>query len=222
MDPTQTLELQDRILLATLPNVVFDGWTDHALRGGAAAAEIAPELVLHAFPGGSRDLAEHFAGWADRVMIEALAAQNLEGLKTPERIKRAIRLRLEALTPHREALRRLTIWMGLPTNAALAARVIYRSVDTLWFAVGDTATDFSFYTKRALLAGVFSSTILYWLADDSEDFARTWDFLERSMSNIVDVGKGLAKCGDLGQVLNWLPSPVRFARHLRKRAAGQE
>ena len=82
MDGNGITQLRDRLLEATLPNILFDGWTDHALRNGARAAGVAPELVLHAFPDGARDLALHFADWADRRMIERYAAEDTATLQS--------------------------------------------------------------------------------------------------------------------------------------------
>ena len=40
----------------------------------------------------------------------------------------------------------------MPQNVPLGLRLLYETVDGIWYAVGDQATDFSFYTKRASLA----------------------------------------------------------------------
>jgi hypothetical protein len=50
--------------------------------------------------------------------------------------------------------------LAWPGNAALAARCIGRTIDALWHAAGDRAADFSWYTKRATLAGVYAATPL--------------------------------------------------------------
>ncbi len=213
-------ELKDRLLVETLPNVLFDGWTDHALRGGAASAGISPELTLHAFPEGVTDLVQHFADWTNRTMIAAYGAEDTETLGISARVALAIRLRLQALDEHREAVRSWLTWLALPNHAPMAPRLLHKTVDEIWYLVGDRATDFSYYTKRTLLAGVYSTTVLYWLGDESEGHAATWDFLERSLKATTGVSKTMAKAGGLGQFLDYLPSPVRFARQFRRRAAG--
>src|SRR3546814_8607904 len=81
----------------------------------------------------------------------------------------------------------------MPQNGPLAAKLLYRTVDAIWYACGDTATDYNFYTKRALLAGVYSSTLLYWLNDRSEGFAATWAFLDRRIGEVLKVAGQLGK-----------------------------
>ncbi len=65
----------------------------------------------------------------------------------------------------------------------LGLKLLYRTVDAIWYAAGDTSTDFNFYTKRATLAGVYSST-RHWLNDRSEGSEATWGFLDRRIDNV--------------------------------------
>jgi ubiquinone biosynthesis protein COQ9 len=59
----------------------------------------------------------------------------------------------------------------------------------MWYAAGDTSTDFNFYTKRATLAGVYSSTLLYWLNDRSPGSEATWGFLDRRIDDVMKIEK---------------------------------
>ena len=63
-----------------------------------------------------------------------------------------------------------------------------RSVDAIWHAAGDRSADFSWYTKRAILAAVWTSTLLYWLRDTSEDDAATLAFLDRRLAGVGRIG----------------------------------
>ena len=88
--------------------------------------------------------------------------------------------------PHREAVHRGLTWLSLPQNALLGTRLLYRTVDDI-SAVGDKSVDFSFYTKRGLLAGVIGSTMLCWLDDQSEDAAETKSFLRRRIADVMKI-----------------------------------
>jgi ubiquinone biosynthesis protein COQ9 len=221
MDFDTDLEtLKDEILLATLPNIVFDGWSPQSLRDGARAAGHGTLEVERAFPGGVPDLVEHFSIWADRRMVESLQSRDLSVLRVQERIALAVRLRLTLLEPYKEAVRRLVSYVALPQNTALGVRLLYRTVDEIWYAAGDTATDFNFYTKRALLGGVYSTTVLYWINDVSDESADTWGFLERRLHDVMRVGRTASRVGRLGGLIGRLPSPVRFARQFRRHALG--
>jgi ubiquinone biosynthesis protein COQ9 len=207
-------QMRDRLLLAILPHVPFDGWSARALAAGARDAGEPEVAVERFFPGGVKDVVAHFGDWADRQMVAALAAHDPAALRLRERVALAVRLRLEALAPHREAVRCALAWLALPNNAPRAVRALWRTVDAIWYAVGDRSADFSFYTKRALLAGVVSATTLYWLEDGSEGFAATWSFLER---RIADVMRIPALKGRVERLASRLPDPLRILRTARRR-----
>ena len=52
----------------------------------------------------------------------------------------------------------------------LGMKLLYSTVDAMWRAAGDTSTDFNFYTKRAILSAVYSSTLMRWLAPQVSPF----------------------------------------------------
>ena len=154
-------EERDRLLAAALAHVPFDGWSAAALEGGARDLDADPGMAAVVFPGGGRQACAHFSRWADRAMTRAVEPDDLAGLRVHERIAFLVGARFDALAPHREAVRRGLTLLALPRNAALASRLLYRTVDDVWHAAGDRSADFSFYTKRGLLAGVIASTTLY-------------------------------------------------------------
>lgn len=72
--------------------------------------------------------------------------------------------------------------------------------DDVWHAAGDKSTDYNWYTKRGLLAGVYTATELYMLTDYSPEFADTWDVLDRRLQDVMTIGKLLGQvkpCAEL-------------------------
>jgi ubiquinone biosynthesis protein COQ9 len=178
-----------RLLEAILPHVAFDGWTHAALRAAAADADIDEIQARNAFPGGPPELIEAFSAETDRRMLAELDKRDLAALRLRDRVYTGVRLRLELLDPHREAVARALSFLALPVYAPLAAKCLYRTVDAIWRAAKDTSTDHSFYTKRLLLSGVYSSTVLFWLNDGSEGRAETWAFLDRRIDDALRLGR---------------------------------
>jgi ubiquinone biosynthesis protein COQ9 len=160
-------------LLATIP---FEGWTIAALRSAAG-----PDADL-LFPGGATDMVEAFCDLADRRMAGSYTEPRL-----PDRVRAVIAQRLARNRPHKEAIRR-----GLAVMAAhpsLGARCTARTVDAIWHEAGDRSADFSWYTKRAILTGVYGATLLFWLRDDSEADAATLAFLDRRLAGVGQIGR---------------------------------
>ena len=141
------------------------------------------------FPGGIPEMIEQVSDAADAAMVHALLETPLETMKVRDRIAFAVRTRIEYFSPHRETARRTVGWLAMPQNAALGARLAGRTVDRMWRGIGDVSTDFNFYTKRALLLGVYGATFLYWLDDTSDGSDASWKFLDRRIADVLAVPK---------------------------------
>ena len=206
----------DRVALleATLEHAAFDGWSQKALDAGARDAGIPLDRALNAFPGGMAEMLAFYHEVEDRHMLEAMARANVSDMRVRDRIAFAVKTRLQRNMRHREAIKSACSFLAMPHNAALALRVLYRTVDAMWYGAGDNATDFNFYTKRALLAGVYSSTVLYWLNDRSTGAADSWAFLDRRIEEVMQVPKVLGK---VGAITNRLPNPFRVMQRVRPR-----
>ncbi|MGQ0742537.1 MAG: COQ9 family protein [Alphaproteobacteria bacterium] len=180
-------DIREAVLKAALPEIDRDGFTDDVLTRAGRAAGFKPIEVNSAFPSGAAGLVEEFSNWADARMASRMKRAEEKG--TRARVTAAVRARLEAMAPHKEAARRAAFFLAMPQNAVLATRLLYRTVDAMWRAAGDRSTDFSFYTKRATLAGVYGATLLYWLGDTSEDHRNTWPFLHHRISDVMSFEK---------------------------------
>jgi len=209
IDDTPLAELRPLLVAALLPNVPFDGWTVQARDAAADAKGIDRDIAAMALPD-SAAMIDAYIAYADAGMVAAMG--DCAGLKVRDRIRLALRSRLEAATPDREAVRRALAILAQPQNAGLAARSLWRTADTMWRAAGDTATDFNHYSKRAILGAVYSASLLYWLDDDSDDQAATWAFIDRRIDGIMAFEKTKASAQ---KALAWLPNPARFLGRLR-------
>lgn len=209
---TPTEKLRDKILREALPHIAFDGWTDKALKEAAERAGADDAELKAAFPRGVPDALVYFSSEADRQMTEAVEAANLKTMKVRERVTFAVRKRIEAVAEQKEAARRAAAVFALPMHALDGATCVYRSVDAMWRAIGDTSTDFNFYTKRALLSGVYTTTMLYWFADNSDDAKDTWKFLDDRIANVMQIEKVKAQVEKLTE---GLPNPLTILGALR-------
>ena len=180
------------ILNAALMHVPFDGWSDAALAAGAADAGVEQHLVSALFPSGAIDAIALHSRLADTEMVAAFHVLP----EAPQKIHLAIRalvlLRLELANQNKDAVRRALTMLVLPAHAKLSAELLYETVDAMWRAAGNTDTGFSFYTRRATLAAVYSATLLAWLADNSGDMGKTVAFLDRRLANLAAMPRATA------------------------------
>jgi ubiquinone biosynthesis protein COQ9 len=203
---------REALIEAMLPDVPFDGWSRATLRRAARRIALPAAEAMALFPDGPADFAACFSRWADRRMLDRLESLPLDQLRVPERVALAINTRLEIVEPWREAVRRALTILALPQNAPLTLRLLYETVDGIWYAAGDSATDFSFYTKRATLAAIYAATLLYWLEDRSAGSADTRAFLDRRLAGVARFGEARHR---LQTALDRLPNPLRLLRPLR-------
>jgi ubiquinone biosynthesis protein COQ9 len=153
--------------------------------------------------------------WFDAVdiaMARAFPLERIDQLKVRERIRDLVLFRIETFGPRKEALRRALAVLALPQNAMTGARLAWRSSDRMWRIAGDRATDFNHYTKRGILSALYTSTMLVFLDDETEDIVTTRGFLDRRIDDVMKIEKLKASWRGSRQRL---PSLSRFLGRLR-------
>lgn len=208
-----TLDELKEALAPRIPgHAVFDGWGEKALAMAAAELGVPADRARLAFPGGAVEMIDAWFDAIDIAMARAFPPERIAALKIRERIRELVLFRLGEARPHKEALRKALMILGQPINAPRAAKLAWRAADRMWRLAGDTATDFNHYSKRAILTGVYGSTTLVWLDDESEGEAETRAFLDRRIGNVMQFEKWKAQWrqGSLRR-----PSLSRFLGRLR-------
>ncbi|MFB9149963.1 COQ9 family protein [Roseovarius ramblicola] len=203
-----------RLLEAAMPHVPFDGWSETTLRLAAADAGIDRAMVDAVCPRGAVDLALAWHEAGDAAMVAALEAADLGAMRFRDRVAFAVRTRLD-LVEDRELVRRGMTLFALPQYAGDGTRAMWRTADRIWTALGDTSQDINWYTKRATLSGVYGSTVLYWLGDESEGQARTWEFLDRRIEDVMQIEKFKAKARENRLVSGLMSGPLGFLSRVR-------
>ena len=192
-------------------HAAFDGWGERAIAMAAEEIGVPADRARLAFKGAA-DMIDAWFDSLDKAMLAAFPPDRIAEMKVRERIRELILFRLEALAGQREALRRALALLAMPAHALDGARLAWRSADRIWRLAGDTATDFNHYTKRGLLIGVYGSTTLVFLDDESEELAETRAFLGRRIDGVMRFEKAKASWRGTGARL---PSLSRFLGRLR-------
>lgn len=191
-----TLENKDLIITALLNHVSHYGWTLEALKQAVIEAGYVEGDELRAFQGNMDRVLEHYLDLVDRQMVVRLEEVDLPSMRVKDRVATAVMVRLRLLEKNKAAVKASVSYAKHPTRATLALKGVYNTVSAIWYAAGDTSTDFNFYTKRTLLGGVYSATLLYWLDDDSEDNIKTRAYLSRRLDQVMQIPKFKARLRD--------------------------
>lgn len=167
-------------LQALLKEAAFSGWSQETLEKACPNA-----LIL--FPKGIADAVAAFATEMDAKMEAHCSNEAFSKLKIREKIKQGLMFRLKEHQKNREAIRRLMTYYALPHHAPEAAAHAWKTADRLWYLAGDTATDYNYYTKRTLLVGVYTATLLSWSTDSTPDLSVTEEFLSRRIEDVMKI-----------------------------------
>jgi ubiquinone biosynthesis protein COQ9 len=196
MDDTK--KIRDNIIEAVLPEIVFDGWTWEVVQTASEKAGYDRDMAEAVFPEKLGEAVEHFSDWADRRMMAAMEEFDKEDMRIRDRISEAVMARMEVLAPHKEAVKLALSYWAVPPRGLRASKTLWRTADVIWDWAGDTSTDYNYYTKRGLLSGVLSSTVLFWLNEEGSDLQSTRDFLGRRIENVMQLGRVLGKIKKAG------------------------
>ena len=203
-----------RMLEAILVHVPFDGWSDTAFRGAVRDAGLDMGLARAACPRGAIDLAADHHRAGDEAMTARLEASDLSQMRFRDKVATAVRFRIEE-AGDKELVRRGTTLFALPNHAPEGARLIWNTADAIWDALGDSSDDVNWYTKRATLSAVYSSTLLYWLGDTDPENGPTWAFLDRRIDDVMQIEKLKARVRESPTLSRLLAGPNWLMGHVR-------
>ena len=187
--PSHLEQIRRQIALALGENAVFDGWTTAAVEAAANQLGIDPGQAKLAVPKDQAGKIDLYIGGVDRALEEWFTPERLDGLKIREKIRAIVWKRLEIMESAREAVRRALSVLAMPQNAPTGLKTGWRTADVMWRIAGDTSTDYNHYTKRLMLGGVYASTLLVWLDDQTPGFAETASFLDRRIDDVMKIEK---------------------------------
>lgn len=184
-----TPDSQEKVLISLLPHVPFEGWTLEAMRLAVLDAGFEEGDEFRVFQGSPKQALKAFFEWTDAKMTEQLQTLNLDQMRIRDRIATAVMVRLAILSPHKEAVRKTLSTLTHPTYGPQGLQLLGKTVSDMWYAAGDQSTDFNYYSKRTLLAGVYVSTLWTWLDDTSPDHAETRAHLNKRIDQVMQIPK---------------------------------
>lgn len=179
------------LLQAALPEAAFEGWSAATLRRAAGIAGYSEGEVQLYCPDGVVDLIEVWSREADEAAREAIASSGATRIR--DKVTQAVFIRLQQYEGEEEAAARARGRLLLPDGLDRGARLLWGTSDMIWRAIGDRSTDANFYSKRAILSGVYASTLAIWLEERDPDKPKTRAFLDRRIDNVMQIEKAKAQ-----------------------------
>ncbi|KAH0619459.1 hypothetical protein JD844_000107 [Phrynosoma platyrhinos] len=199
--------LQNRILTAALEFVPTHGWTSDAIAEGAKSLGLSV-AAAGLFHNDGSELVLHFVSQCNTKLSELLEEQHklvqlgqAEKKKTDQFLKDALEARLRMLIPYIEKWPQAISVLLLPHNIPSSLNLLTSMVDDMWHYAGDQSTDINWYTRRAVLAGIYNTTELVMIQDSSPDFEDTWSFLQNRIADAMNMGHTAKQVQATGEAL---------------------
>ncbi|GAB1293496.1 Ubiquinone biosynthesis protein COQ9, mitochondrial [Apodemus speciosus] len=200
-------QLQHRILTAALEFVPAHGWTAEAIAEGAQSLGLS-SAAASMFGSDGSELILHFVTQCNARLNHVLEEEQklvqlgqAEKRKTDQFLRDAVETRLRMLIPYIEHWPRALSILLLPHNIPPSLSLLTSMVDDMWHYAGDQSTDFNWYTRRAVLAGIYNTTELVMMQDSSPDFEDTWRFLENRINDAMNMGHTAKQVKSTGEAL---------------------
>ncbi|OAG36143.1 rpsU-divergently transcribed protein [Fonsecaea monophora] len=208
-DPRPFPEIQDRILSAAIIRVPEHGFTERALALGAKDAGYL-DVTVQLFPRGVFDLINYHLVTQRLALKDTVQFPEGSTLGLGPKIRTLTMARLRANADIIHQWQGALGYMSLLENIPASMKELQALSDEIWYLAGDTAVDFSWYTKRASLAAVYASSELFMTTDTSRDFSATEEFLDRRLGDVRLLG---GTVGGMSEYLGfWASNSVNLAR----------
>jgi len=207
-----SLNIRRNILQAALPIVAFEGWTEKTLREACAQCDLPKGAEGLYFPDGPLELIGFWAEECDAFVAATLATLDLANMRIRDKVTAGVIARLEAFGTHNEAAKRASARLALPDAIGQGPAQIWRAADTIWRAIGDTSTDYNYYSKRTILSAVLATSLVSWLSDETQDKSKAREFIDARIENVMQFEK--AKWSFKKKSKNW-PNPAEILGALR-------
>ncbi|NWX24823.1 COQ9 protein, partial [Aegotheles bennettii] len=200
-------QLRHRILTAALEFVPEHGWTAEAIAEGAKTLGLSVAAAGMFHSSGS-ELILHFVSQCNAKLSELLEQEQkrvqlgeAEKKPTDQFLRDALEARLRMLIPYIEKWPQAVSVLLLPHNIPSSLSLLTSMIDDIWHYAGDQSTDFNWYTRRAVLTGIYNTTELVMMQDSSPDFKDTWRFLENRVADAMNMGNATHQVQSTGEAL---------------------
>ena len=162
-------KIRNQILQEAKPIIVENGWNEDLFFNISKSSKYKYSEIKALFPEGYMQLLEVYLESINQLMSQKAKEIDLIRLRVHERVRELLILRLKIVAKDKDLFKKTFSYLALPHNLKISTRVLYKTVDEIWFLSGDISTDFNFYSKRIILASIYTSTIIHFVNNENID-----------------------------------------------------
>ena len=166
----------------------LQGWNEKIFELIAKEIKVPIYEILALFPN-YIDLLKFYLDDVDNKMIKSVKKLNIKKLRTHEKIFKIIITRIEKNLIDKKLIQKTLFILSLPQNINISIYSLYRTVDHMWYLASDKSYNFNYYTKRMILAYIYTSVLIFWMNDKTKNLNKTKIYLSKKMQNTTSLGK---------------------------------
>ena len=162
-----------------------NGWSNDIFKK-IISNEVNTSDLNYYFPNGYKDLFELTLTEINIKLETKIKKINIINFSLSKRIKKILMTRLLLLNEEKIFYKKTFNHLMLPQNSKIMKKNLYNSVDTMWYLAGDNSTDFSFYTKRIILAAIYVNALFVFFNKDIKSAELN---IEKNLNKISKIPK---------------------------------
>ena len=159
------------------------------------------------FPKGKEDLIKFSLEELNKDLEYHCKKLDLIRLPIHKRIRKILLLKINLMNKNKQFYKNIFLNLLIPRKKMYLSRQLYKSIDQIWFIAGDTSVDFNFYTKRIILAGIYSRILLFFFNNDSQKELES--LLDQSLIRVSKIPEFKSK---IKVAMNYFPKIFNFIK----------
>ena len=179
------IKVRDQIFQEAKPHIISNGWNEDLFNKISKFSKFNYNEINCLFPMGYVSMLEIYLEEINKKMTKSSKNLNLKNLKTHERIRELLILRLNIMLQEKKLVSKTFFYLLFPYNFKLATASLYKTVDLMWFLAEDNSTDFNFYTKRSILASIYLTTLIHFI--NNNNLQETIDVLDKQLFRVSKI-----------------------------------
>jgi len=160
------------------------------------------------FPEGNNDLIK-FALEQLNIDLENFCKKiDLIRLPVHKRIRKILISKILIMNKEKIFYKKIFLNLLIPKKQLSLPSQLYKSIDQIWFIAGDSSVDFNFYSKRLILAGIYTRVILFFFNNDDQSTLEK--ILDTDLQRVKKIPELKSK---LNIFNNLFPNIIKFVKN---------
>ena len=137
------------------------------------------------FPEGNKDIIKFALDQLNQNLENYCKSLELIRLPLHKRIRKILLSKILIMNKEKKFYKKIFFNFLIPNKEFYLPKQLYKSVDQIWFIAGDNSIDFNFYSKRLILAGIYTRILIFFF--NNNDQIKLEKILDDSLKRVAKI-----------------------------------